>query len=157
MKLLFLFSRSRLVAAAMAFLMIGVISFQATGDDTQKKKEEEWKAPARAAKKKNPIPADKESIAFGKKIYEKECLSCHGVKGKGDGPAVKDLEKNPGNLSDPKMWDQTDGALFWKTTEGKKPMPGYEKLLREEDRWHVVNYMRTLAPKPKENPKSKEK
>ena len=45
------------------------------------------------------------------------------------------------------MWDQTDGALFWKTTEGKKPMPEYSKLLKDDERWDVVNCIRTLAPK----------
>lgn len=109
---------------------------------------EEWKAPARAARKANPVPADEKSITAGKALYQRECFSCHGAKGKGDGSAAKDLEVSPGNLSDPKMWQQTDGALFWKITEGKKPMPSFEKTFSEEERWHVVNYIRTLAPKP---------
>ncbi len=97
---------------------------------------------------KNPVPADENSLAAGKAVYAKECLSCHGNAGKGDGPAAKDLEKNPGDLSKASMWDQTDGALFWKLTEGKKPMPSFEKNLSEEQRWQVINYIRTLAPKP---------
>ena len=112
--------------------------------------EDEWKAPERAAKKQNPIPADANSIAVGKTVYTKECFSCHGTTGKGDGPAAKDLEKSPGDLSNPKLWDQTDGALFWKITTGRKPMASYEKLLTEEQRWHVINYTRTLAPRPSE-------
>lgn len=110
--------------------------------------EDEWKSPSRAAKKKNPIPLDDKSADLGRKVYVKECLSCHGDKGKGDGPSAKDLETKPGDLSDAKLWDQSDGALFWKVTEGRKPMPGFEKTLKEEERWHVVNYMRTLAPRP---------
>lgn len=108
----------------------------------------EWKAPARAAKKKNPIPADAASIALGKKLYAKECASCHGAKGLGDGPSAKDLERPAGNLADPKMWKQTDGELYWKTTEGNKPMPNFGQLLSDEQRWHIVNYLRTLAAKP---------
>ena len=46
---------------------------------------EEWKAPARAARKKNPIPPDEKSLAAGKAVYAKECASCHGDAGKGDG------------------------------------------------------------------------
>jgi mono/diheme cytochrome c family protein len=107
---------------------------------------EEWKAPERASRKKNPISADAASIAKGKTLYVKECLSCHGPAGKGDGPAAKDLEKSPGDLSSPKMKQQTDGSLFWKITEGKKPMPSYEKIFTEEQRWQVVNYIRTLTP-----------
>ena len=107
----------------------------------------EWKVPERAAKKQNPIPADANSIAVGKTVYTKECFSCHGTTGKGDGPAAKDLEKSPGDLSNPKLWDQTDGALFWKITTGRKPMASYEKLLTEEQRWNAINYVRTLTPK----------
>lgn len=113
-------------------------------------KNDEWKAPERASRKKNPIPADVNSTAAGKVVYVKECLSCHGATGKGDGPSAKDLEKTPGDLSNPKLWEQSDGALFWKITTGKKPMASYEKLLTEEQRWHVINYIRTLASKPGE-------
>jgi mono/diheme cytochrome c family protein len=105
----------------------------------------EWKAPARAAKKKNPIPADDKSIALGKQVYEKECVSCHGKTGKGDGPKAADLERKPGDLSSPHVQSQSDGELFWKVSEGRKPMPSGEKLLNEEERWQVVDYMRSLA------------
>ncbi|HEY3322327.1 MAG TPA: c-type cytochrome [Planctomycetota bacterium] len=107
-----------------------------------------WVAPARAAKKANPIAADAQSMARGKQLFTKNCLSCHGETGRGDGPAAKDLERHPGNLSDPKMFEQSDGALFWKITEGNKPMLSFEKTLTPEERWDVVNYVRTLAKKP---------
>lgn len=110
--------------------------------------DEEWVAPARANRQKNPIAATAESVAQGKIVFAANCLSCHGAEGKGDGPAAKDLLKKPGNLSDPKLWKQLDGALFWKVTEGKAPMPTFEKLVTEENRWNVVNFVRTLAPKP---------
>jgi len=110
---------------------------------------EEWKAPARAAKKKNPIPSDEKSVAAGKAVYLGQCFTCHGATGKGDGPAAKDLPKKAGDLSNPRMDEQSDGALFWKITEGRTPMPTYEKLLKEEDRWAVVNYVRTLVSREK--------
>ena len=109
---------------------------------------DEWVVPVRAAKKKNPVAADDASLAKGKALYTKECLSCHGPAGNGDGPAVKDLEKKPGDLSSPKLWEQTDGALFFKVTEGRKPMPSMEKAFTEDERWLVINYVRTLTPKP---------
>jgi mono/diheme cytochrome c family protein len=121
----------------------------ALGHGQAGKGDKEWKAPPRASKKENPIPPDEKSVARGKALYTEHCLSCHGASGKGDGPAAKDLPKKCGDLSNPKMWEQTDGTLFWKISEGKPPMTGYEKLLSKDDRWHVVNYMRTLAPKPK--------
>lgn len=109
--------------------------------------QEEWKAPARAAKKKNPIPAEEKSITAGKQVYAAQCLSCHGPSGHGDGTAAKDLNPRPRNLSDPKIQDQSDGSIFWKITEGKKPMPTFEKLISEDDRWNVINFVRTLNAK----------
>lgn len=132
---------SLLITGAAAALFLGAAL-------AQDKPGDEWVAPARAAKKKNPIEANETSLAKGKTVWAKECASCHGDKGKGDGPAVKDLEKRPEDLTLPKTLNQTDGALFWKLTEGRKPMASYEKTLSEEDRWHVINYLRTLAPKP---------
>lgn len=124
-------------------LVVGTTTLAQDAADT-------WQAPARAAKKKNPVASDEKSIADGKSLYVQECLACHGDSGKGDGPSAKDLERKPGDLSNPKMWAQTDGALFWKITEGKKPMPTYEQKFTEDQRWAVVNYLRTLAPKPQE-------
>lgn len=133
---------SSLIAGALG---AAVVIAGALAQDT-KTGADEWVAPARAAKKKNPIALDDASRAKGMAVYVKECASCHGNKGKGDGPAVKDLEKRPEDLTLPKTLNQTDGALFWKLTEGRKPMASYEKTLSEDDRWHVINYLRTLAP-----------
>ena len=108
---------------------------------------DEWKAPARATKRKNPVASDDKSIAAGKVVFTGQCLSCHGPLGHGDGPAAKDLNPKPRNLSDPAIQAQTDGSMFWKITEGKQPMPTFGKLISEDDRWNVINYVRTLAAK----------
>ena len=113
---------------------------------------EPWVAPARAVRKANPIPAEAKSVAQGRELFTAGCFPCHGPAGKGDGPAAATLENDgkpvlPGNLSDPKLWQQSDGALFWKISEGKSPMPAFQESFSEEQRWQIVNYMRTLAPK----------
>jgi len=110
--------------------------------------EREWKAPLREARRRNPVTANEQSLDAGKRAYTKECLSCHGKTGKGDGPGAADLKLPPSDLSDSSLWTQSDGELFWKITEGRKPMPTFAKLLSDDQRWHVVNYIRTLAPKP---------
>ncbi|MGC1321189.1 MAG: cytochrome c [Candidatus Udaeobacter sp.] len=104
-----------------------------------------WVSPAPSAAKKNPIARTQESIAAGQKIYSKTCAMCHGKTGDADGPAVIELNIHPAKLSDPQLAAQSDGALFWKITTGKKPMPAYGKRLSETDRWNLVNYVRTLS------------
>ena len=36
---------------------------------------DQWNAPARAARKKNPVAADDNSVAAGKVVYAAQCLS----------------------------------------------------------------------------------
>ena len=105
--------------------------------------QDNWAAPARASAKKNPVSADAASIGRGKAVYTAECLTCHGPSGKGDGPQAAQLETNPGNLT--KLQGQSPGALFWKVSEGKKPMPTFSTKLSEQQRWDVVNYIQTLS------------
>ena len=106
--------------------------------------QKEWKAPASADAKKNPLTSDAATIAAGKTVYVKECQSCHGKKGKGDGPSAKDLDIPAGDFSKATMQSQSDGALFWKTSEGRKPMPSFKKKLNETQIWQTIIYMRTL-------------
>ncbi len=105
---------------------------------------EKWLSPAPSAAKKNPIASTQDSIAAGQKIYSKTCMMCHGKSGDADGPAVIELNIHPARLSDPQLNTESDGALFWKITTGKKPMPAYGKRLSETDRWNLINYVRTL-------------
>lgn len=110
-------------------------------------KRKPWKAPKRAKKKKNPVPATKASIKEGEALYKKECLSCHGKHGEGDGPAVAGLDVSPADLTDPKMHEQTDGELYWKIKVGRTPMPSSRGRLKPMQRWHLVNFLRTLEKK----------
>jgi len=105
-----------------------------------------WKAPSRAARKKNPIAATADSIARGKAVYIAQCLPCHGPGAKGDGPAGASLTPHPPDLTSAAVASETDGELFWKITNGRKPVPSYEKTWPEEDRWSVINFVRTLGP-----------
>jgi len=107
-------------------------------------KDDSWEAPGQAKKMANPIAADEESIARGLAVYTKACASCHGPEGKGDGKSAKLLAKKPADLS-LHAPHHSDGELFWKITEGKKPMPSFKKDLKENQRWDVVNYLRKLT------------
>ena len=104
----------------------------------------EWKAPESAKSMKNLISADAASIAAGKTVYVKGCLQCHGKKGLGDGPNSATLDKSPEPLNTAKVKNHTDGELFWKIKEGRKPMPSTKKTLTDDQRWQVVDYIRTF-------------
>ena len=106
--------------------------------------QEDWEAPKEAKNKKNPVAADQIALTEGKKVYEAECLSCHGKKGKGDGPKAEELDKAVKDIGVAKTQNQTDGELFWKISEGKKPMPSTKKILSETQRWQVVLYIRSF-------------
>lgn len=137
--LYYMLQRHRLIIAAVLSIVF-ILCFMSFIRITQ----EDWEAPKEAKAKKNPVVADQVSLAEGKKVYEKECLSCHGKKGKGDGPKAEELDKAVRDIGVPKTQNQTDGELFWKISEGKKPMPSTKKILTETQRWQVVIYIRTF-------------
>ena len=107
-----------------------------------------WEVPARAERKKNPLPADRASIECGRKVWVAECLDCHGKRGAGDGPGARDLKSAVPDLAIAAVWRQSDGALFYKLSTGRGDMPGFDDMLSAEERWHVLNYARaTFAPR----------
>lgn len=109
---------------------------------------EDWKAPARKARIKNPVPVTAATLAAGRELFMTACAPCHGESGRGDGPAAASLERKPGNLTDSaRMRAQSDGELFWKISTGRSPMPAFEDAYTEEQRWQIVHYIRTLASK----------
>lgn len=105
---------------------------------------------AEAAKLKNPVASSATSIAAGKKLYDAQCASCHGVDGKGDGKAGLTLKPRPSDLTDGE-WKHgsTDGEVFTLIRDGaqKTSMRGYSSRMATNDLWNIVNYLRTLNPK----------
>ncbi len=100
-----------------------------------------WNAPAKEAARKNPMPADKDSIARGEAIYNTHCALCHGEKGKGDGVTASTLNPRPADLTKHAR-HHSDGDLAWKIAHGRGVMPGFKNVLTEEQIWDVVNFIR---------------
>ena len=129
--------------ALMLVAIVLLLSLGAIAEDSGDGKK--WEAPDRESRRANPVSADEQSKATGKKLYLRECADCHGPSGKGDGAGAKDLSRKPPDLASENVQKQTDGALFYKITKGRGEMPAYRKMLSDEERWHTVNYMRTLG------------
>jgi mono/diheme cytochrome c family protein len=105
-----------------------------------------WVAPESEKAKKNPTPNDKKTVEQGEKVAKVNCVSCHGAKGKGDGPAAVALNPKPADWTSKRVQDMSDGEIFWKMTTGRGAMPAWRHL-PEKDRWAIVRYIRTLAGK----------
>ena len=104
-----------------------------------------WIVPDAAKNKKNPVASDAQTLATGKTLYTTHCKSCHGAKGMGDGPKAAHLKTEAGDFTKATFQSQTDGTLFYKTSEGRDDMPSFKKKVPDEDdRWALVNFMRTL-------------
>lgn len=104
-----------------------------------------WVAPNEANSVKNPLAGNTEILKYAKVIYTTYCDPCHGNKGKGDGIAAAGLAIKPADHTSDKVQEQTDGALYWMITQGHSPMPSYKTVLIDNQRWELVNYIRTLA------------
>jgi mono/diheme cytochrome c family protein len=103
-----------------------------------------WVVPADKAKVSNPVKGDAESLATGKTLWNQHCASCHGKTGLGDGSKAAQLETTPPDFSKAAFQGQTDGAIFYKTSEGRGDMPSFKKKIPDqEDIWSLVNFMRT--------------
>lgn len=104
-----------------------------------------------AAALKNPVKPTPQSIAAGKKLYDTQCVTCHGGSGKGDGKLAASITTGPkpSDLTDA-SWKHgsTDGEIFTLIRDGSKGtgMRGYAARMKPDDIWNVVNYLRTLGP-----------
>ncbi len=88
-------------------------------------------APASAQATKNPYEGEDAAALAGKRLYARNCLSCHGKMGKGAG--------NIPSLVDGKLDSVTPGEVFWFITKGDKDsgMPSWASLPVRQ-RWQIV-------------------
>jgi len=105
-----------------------------------------WVIPAKYKTMKSLVKAGDPSIAStGKELFNKNCKSCHGSKGLGDGPKAASLDTSTGDFSSAKFQAQTDGEIYYQSFVGRDAMPNFEKkIIDENDRWAVVYYIRTM-------------
>ena len=118
-------------------------------------------APVRFTFSDLPVPSEPrvtpELIARGKAVYARNCVACHGVNGDGKGDAAAFLVPRPRNFvkanyrlrSTPMASLPTDEDLFRAVSLGLPgtPMPPWKVNLNEDDRWAVVDYIKTFSPR----------
>lgn len=100
---------------------------------------------------KNPVAATPKAIEEGQKLYQKFCRHCHGARGLGDGPLAP-TNPSPANLTDA-TWDHgsSDGDIFnviWNGAGPNSEMKPHKGRLSQIEVWQIVNYLRSLGPKP---------
>ncbi len=145
-KLNFFLDRSRIRISVLMVVLIGILVIPINAQNTKKdQKSKGWIAPAELDSLINPILGENSNIGY--KLFQQSCAICHGNTGKGDGVAGIALKPRPANLTTDKVQEQSDGAIFWKISNGNSPMPTYENVYTEDQRWNIVKFIRTLKKK----------
>ena len=111
----------------------------------------------------NPMP--EVGVDEGAKLFAINCSMCHGMEGLGDGQVLQTMTEDYGytpklnvNLTLVNIFGYSDGLLYATiTNRNLRPeiaslepgtsvvMPQFEKLLTSEERWMLVNYLKTLG------------
>lgn len=88
------------------------------------------------------LSTSSEEIQRGKQIYEQNCATCHGVNG--------DAELlGSANFTDLRQMDHlAPRDLYLVTTQGRGSMPAWQSLLSQDERWAVIDYIRTFSYDP---------
>lgn len=105
---------------------------------------------------KNPVPYTERSIARGKAIYLRNCTECHDA----DGRALAQIVANATDLTAPQRFKHgtTDGEIFRSIRDGAGlEMPPFKASVREDDIWHMVNFIRGIGPESLRPPLQREK
>ena len=95
---------------------------------------------------KNPFASNQsqEVLAVGQKFYETNCMVCHGMHLKGDGPVASRLPLKPPPLNTDKIKGWPDGHIYHVITMGQGVMGPYASQIPQASRWQVVSYIRYL-------------
>jgi mono/diheme cytochrome c family protein len=128
------------ISSLIALVSVSLLNLNVSGQAQPKP----WDVPANFKTMKNPVAQGDASNKTGLALYTKNCASCHGKTGLGDGVKARMLKEFPGDFSGAFYQNQTDGDHFYKTKTGRGEMPKYEGKLSDDEIWNIVNYMRTF-------------
>lgn len=85
---------------------------------------------------------DAKTLALGEHLYETNCTACHGTDGSGEVLGAADF-------SDLRLTaNEAPRDFYLITTQGKGSMPAWQGRLSQEERWAVIDYLRTFSYDP---------
>src|SRR5688572_4992207 len=99
------------------------------------------------------LPTKTIDLAEGRQLYERNCATCHGMAGQGDGPAARGLNPRPPAVGDAAAMHDVSPATMYRITSvgiGGTPMPSYGATLTPDQRWNVVSYLIALRASPQQ-------
>lgn len=99
--------------------------------------------PVKMSMTANPLANTPEVTAAGRAVFEQRCQMCHGVEGRGDGPAAAALASKPANLRS--LNHKPEGLIAMRIIGGGKVMPAWKGILTEEEIWQVARYIKTIS------------
>ncbi len=94
----------------------------------------------------NPVPDSEAARSAGAETYRERCAVCHGVGGRGDGPAAFTLNPRPVDLT-VHVPQHAPGEVHYWITNGipGTAMPAWGEELTETERWEIVRFLDALA------------
>jgi mono/diheme cytochrome c family protein len=92
---------------------------------------------------KNPVQATRRSVENGRHLFQIYCALCHGRDGKGMGPVAAKFIPPP-DLTLPVFRERTDGFIYGTIRNGGAVMPAHGEVLSPNERWDLVNFVRSL-------------
>ncbi|MDD9877379.1 MAG: c-type cytochrome [Magnetovibrio sp.] len=112
---------------------------------------EAGKIPAKFKKRKNPLKSSKGAAAAGMKLYQENCVMCHGAEARGKGHMAAEMEVKPADLRMMlRHFPDLDDYYLWMISEGggafELPMPGYGEALSERQIWQIISWMQAGFP-----------
>jgi mono/diheme cytochrome c family protein len=95
------------------------------------------------------------SIKHGSELFQKlECWKCHGQEGRGDGPSASTLTDSNDQPIRPYNFTSDNRSKCGKTNQDLykifmtgldgTPMPSFADVIKPEDAWDLVHFLRTL-------------
>ena len=102
--------------------------------------QEKWQVPNDKKDKLSTFYFDKKTKENGKKLYEANCVSCHGNPEKKNFVIMDPLPIDPASG---KFQKNTDGEMYYKISKGKGQMPSFIDQLGSKNIWDIISYLRT--------------